>query len=104
MRKIMGGVIILFACAVAMLALSGGLVHAQQAPDHHKCYAVTPWQLPIPRVVVLEDQFGTVQGIVEQLVMFSPPVAKQLPGGEIFPIINPEDHLTWYDFIVEPGE
>ena len=98
MRKIMGGVIILFACAVAMLALSGGLVHAQQAPDHHKAYAVTPFQLPTPVDVLLTDQFDTVEGSVENMVMFSPPVAKQLPSGEYSPILNPEDHLTWYEF------
>ncbi|MBW1743743.1 MAG: hypothetical protein JRJ47_10000 [Deltaproteobacteria bacterium] len=104
MRKAKVGVIFLVASTLAMLALAGGVAYAQQAPDHHKCYAVTPWQLPIPRVVVLEDQFGTVQGSVEHLRMFSPPVRKELPGGDNSWIINPEDHLTWYDFIGEPGE
>jgi len=104
MSKVKRGVIFFVACAVAMLALPGVVAYAQQAPDHHKCYAVTPRLLPIPRFVELEDQFGTVQGNVKQLVMFSPPVAKQLPGGEIFPIMDPEDHLTWYDFMGEPGE
>jgi len=99
MSEVKGGVIFSFACAVALLVLSGGIVYAQQAPDHHKCYSVDPLQQPSSVDVVLEDQFGTVEGSAQNLVMFSPPVRKELPGGESSPIMNPEDHLTWYEFL-----
>jgi hypothetical protein len=98
MRKILGGVIFVVAFAVALVALRGNVAYAQQEPDHHKCYAVTGHMLPAPIDVVLKDQFGTVEGSVQHLIMFSPPVAKELPTGEVSPIMNPEDHLTWYDF------
>jgi hypothetical protein len=104
MRKAKVGVIFLVASTLAMLALAGGVAYAQQAPDHHKCYAVSGHLLPAPVDVLLTDQFGTVEGFVERLVMFSPPVAKELPGGEFSPIMNPEDHLAWYDFEGEPAD
>ncbi len=99
MRKILGGVIFVVALAVAMLALQSNVAYVQDVHDHFKSYLVTGHLLPAPIDVTLQDQFGTVQGTVERIVMFSPPVEKMLPGGEVSPIIHPENHLTWYDFV-----
>ncbi|MBW1743395.1 MAG: hypothetical protein JRJ47_08185, partial [Deltaproteobacteria bacterium] len=99
MRKITGGVIFVVAFAVALLALRGNVAYVQEVHDHFKSYNVTGHLLPAPMDVVLEDQFGTVQGTVEHIRMFSPPVEKMLPSGEISPIIHQEYHLTWYDFV-----
>ena len=98
MRKITGGVIFVVAFAVALLALRGNVAYVQEVHDHFKSYTVTGHLLPVPMDVVLKDQFGTVQGTVEHIRMFSPPVEKMLPSGEISPIIHPENHLTWYHF------
>jgi hypothetical protein len=98
MRKIIGGVIFVVALAVAILALRSDVAHVQPLHDHFKSYTVDGPPLPAPIDVVLRDQFGDMQGVVELIRMFSPPVEKMLPGGEISPIIHPENHLTWYQF------
>jgi hypothetical protein len=99
MKKILGGVIFVVALAVAMLALRGNVAYVQPLHDHFKSYNVNGYVLPGPIDVTLRDQFGTVQGTVNEIRMFSPPVTKELPGGGISPIIHPENHLTWYDFV-----
>jgi hypothetical protein len=99
MRRIIGGVIFVVVFAVAVLALRSDVAHVQPLHDHFKIYNVDPWILSTPIDVVLRDQFGEMQGTVEQIRMFSPPVEKMLLGGQISPIIHPENHLTWYDFI-----
>jgi hypothetical protein len=107
MRIIHRGIILLVACAVAVLGLSGPVAYAQppQLPDHHKVYSVDPLMQPtLPMPVTLEDQFGVAEGMAEFLRMFSPPVAKSVPGGDNTFIMNPEDHLTWYTFTTEPQE
>lgn len=80
------------------MGLLGGAAYAQPALDHYKSYAAIGYALPTPIDVTLQDQFGTVQGSVQLMSMFSPPVEKMLPGGEISPIVHPENHLTWYNF------
>jgi len=104
MRSIIGGVILVVVLAVAILALRGSVAHVQPLHDHFKSYLVSGYILPAPIDVVLRDQFGEMQGIVEHLTMFSPPAEKRLPTGETSPIIHPENHLTWYDFIGPVGE
>ena len=98
MRKFLGGVIFVVVLAVAIFALRGNVAHAQTLHDHFKSYSVSGWVLPTPIDVTLKDQFGTVQGVVEQIRMFSPPVEKKLPDGGVSWIIHPENHLTWYQF------
>ncbi len=98
MRKILGGAIFVVALAVAILALRSDVAYVQPMHDHYKCYNVTGPPLPVPIDVTLRDQFGTVQGTVNEIRMFSPPVDKRLPSGETSPIIHPENHLTWYTF------
>jgi hypothetical protein len=99
MRKILGGVVFVVAFAVAMLALRSDVAYVQPIHDHYKSYNVDSPPLPAPIDVTLRDQFGTVQGVVEQVRMFSPPVEKFLPSGEVSPIIHAENHLTWYQFL-----
>ena len=99
MRKIMGTVIFVVALAVAILALRSDVAHVQPIHDHFKSYLVEGPPLPVPIDVTLTDQFGTVQGVVEYISMFSPPVEKWLPTGGFSPIIHPENHLTWYNFM-----
>jgi hypothetical protein len=84
---------------VAILALRGNIAHVQPLHDHFKSYIVDGPPLPAPIDVVLKDQFGEMQGVVEQVRMFAPPVEKMLPSGEISPIVHPENHLTWYHFL-----
>ena len=98
MKKILGGVILVVALVVAMLTLRGNVAHVQPLHDHFKAYNVTGPPLPVPIDVVLEDQFGQMQGVVDQVRMFSPPVEKFLPTGGISPIYHPENHLAWYPF------
>jgi len=102
MRKIKWGVLIVSAFSVA-LALPGNVAHVQPLHDHFKAYNVTGPPLPVPIDVLLVDQFVEdppgVQGVVERLSMFSPPVEKILPGGEVSPIVNFEDHLMWYNLV-----
>ena len=98
MRKIKWGVFLVVAFAAA-LALPGNVAHVQPLHDHFRSYLVSGHLLPTPLGVSLQDQFGTVQGTVEYIRMFSPPVEKRLPTGETSPIIHPENHLTWYDFV-----
>ena len=98
MKKILGGVTFVLVLALAMLTLRGNVAYVQQVHDHFKSYNVDGPPLPAPISVTLKDQFATRQGVVEQIRMFSPPVEKALPGGEISPIIHPENHLTWYQF------
>jgi hypothetical protein len=97
MKKIKWGVFLVVAFAVA-LALPGNVAHVQPVHDHFKTYTVEGPPLPAPISVTLRDQFTTRQGVVEQIRMFSTPVEKFLPSGEISPIIHPENHLTWYQF------
>jgi hypothetical protein len=99
MRKIIGTVIFVVAFAVALLALRSNVAYVQEVHDHFKGYLVSGHLLHTPIDVTLKDQFGTVEGSVEHIRMFSPPVSKELPDGEISPIIHPENHLTWYDFV-----
>ena len=98
MKKTIGAVISVLACAVAMLALQVNLGYAQNH-DHFKTYNVTPFPLVAPIPVTLEDQFGPVEGQVDGITMFSNPVVKELPGGEVSPIADPNNHLTWYPFM-----
>jgi hypothetical protein len=99
MRKIIGGVIFVVVFAVAILALRGNVAHVQPVHDHFNGYLAGCPPLPVPIDVRLRDQFGEMQGIVEEIFMFSTPVEKMLPSGEISPILHPENHLTWYGFI-----
>jgi hypothetical protein len=97
-KKIVGGIIFVIVLAVAIFALRGSVAHAEPPYDHFKSYNVIGPPLPAPIDVTLKDQFGTVQGVVEQVRMFSPPVEKHLPDGGVSPIIHPEYHLAWYPF------
>jgi hypothetical protein len=99
MRKTIGGAIFVVALALAILALRSDVAHVQPVHDHFKSYLVEGPPLPAPIDVVLKDQFGETQGVVERLVMFSPPVEKMLPDGGVSPIMHPENHLTWYDLV-----
>ncbi len=103
MRKVEQGIFFFAAFAMAVLVLQVNVGYAQNH-DHFKTYNVTPFPLPVPLLVTLVDQFGPVEGLVELIALFSNPVVKELPGGEISPIIDPDNHLTWYPFhaIVEP--
>jgi hypothetical protein len=98
MKKITGGVLFVVVLAVAMLALRGNVAYVQPIHDHFKSYTVDGPPLPDPIDVVLRDQFAERQGVITNILMFSPPVEKRLPTGETHPIVNPEDHLTWYVF------
>jgi hypothetical protein len=84
--------------AVAVVALRGNVAYAQEVHDHFKSYSVSGHLLPSPIDVTLTDQFGTVQGSVQYISLFSPPTEKLLPGGGISSIIHDENHLTWYNF------
>ena len=99
MRRILGGLIFVAVLAVAIFALRGNVAYVEEVHDHFKVYNVIDALPPVPIDVVLRDQFGERQAVVEQRRMFSPPVEKMLSaGGGISPIIHHENHLTWYLF------
>ena len=67
-----------------------------QAPfltDHFKCYVPTAVDPKPPAPVLLLDQFGTSNTVVQNVVRLCNP-AKKRHNGVITPIMNPDDHLT----------
>ena len=98
MKKIFS---ILFAL---VLAVSLGLVTATPVAaqitvlDHFKCYrawGMEPIMEPIEEFVYLEDQFGTVEAVVEWAEFFCNPVEKWHEE-VLTPILNWDHHLTLY--------
>jgi len=98
MRRIKRGVILVLGFAVAVAALQANAGYAQNY-DHFKTYLTSGPPLMLPVEVELTDQFGTVGGMVDVMVFFSNPVEKTPPGEDPSPILHPDYHLTWYNFM-----
>jgi len=62
--------------------------------NHYKAWRVTPMTLGVKRQV--KDQFMTDSLFLQQLEFLSNPVKKIIFGHVISPIVDPDDHLTWY--------
>jgi hypothetical protein len=99
------------AAAVAVLAAGGtlaGITAASAAPashpaaaatiSHQLCYAASGGPYKIPDDVVLENQFspGGFAPVIGDVAYHCNPVAKTLPSGKTFPIVNPDAHLLCY--------
>ncbi|MFN2182099.1 MAG: hypothetical protein ACK2UV_21670 [Candidatus Promineifilaceae bacterium] len=67
--------------------------------DHYKCYEVIQVNsAPEPPVVTLGDQFVKEEAVkVRKPRFFCLPVIKERENGEVFDIMNEEDHLAVYD-------
>jgi hypothetical protein len=99
------------AAAVAILAAGGtlaGITAASASPashpaaaatiSHQLCYIATGGPYKIPKSVVLENQFspGGFAPRIGDVAVHCNPVAKTLPTGKTFPIVNPNAHLLCY--------
>ncbi len=62
--------------------------------NHYKCYRAAGGAVNLP--VILVDQFGTVDVIAADPVLFCNPVEKIDAAGLFFPIVDPEAHLAVY--------
>lgn len=64
--------------------------------NHYKCYSCNGQPVNVP--VNLIDQWDTWQTNVVFPRYFCTPVEKQVLGGPLFPIINPNQHYVVYEF------
>jgi hypothetical protein len=62
--------------------------------NHYKCYDASGPFIGLP--VILRDQFGERDVIVLEGLFFCNPVAKTLPDGTHYPIVDPDAHMTCY--------
>jgi hypothetical protein len=99
------------AAAVAVLAAGGtlaGVTAAAASPashpaaaatiSHQLCYTASGTGYKIPKDVVLENQFspGGFVPTIGPVAFHCNPVAKTLPTGKVFPIVNPNAHLLCF--------
>ncbi len=65
--------------------------------NHYNVYKTPPIPYAVPAPITLTDQFGTVSVTSFLLERFANPAEKRIPEtGEVFPIINPVIHQTWW--------
>lgn len=66
--------------------------------NHYKCYLCDGQ--PVNKQVLMSDQFGQWNAVVTFPRYFCNPVQKQvaLPGGQVYPILDPNQHYTCYEF------
>jgi hypothetical protein len=63
---------------------------------HYACYAVKPEGAFPQRDVVLQDQFGRLQGEVYEPAFLCNPAEKFIDGKQAGPVVNQRDHLMCY--------
>jgi len=91
---------------LVVLALAATPAHAQIDPgtvneNHYKVYELLP---PVPPLTTgpfgLRDQFGFTDHETAMLEKFGIPAEKHLQDatGEVFPILDPFRHYTWWEF------
>jgi hypothetical protein len=66
--------------------------------NHYLCYDAQGPAIDIP--VFLVDQFDEVQVVVLHGVYFCNPCEKTTPDGMVYPIIDPDAHMTVY--VIDP--
>jgi hypothetical protein len=64
--------------------------------DHYACYGVKPEGAFPQRDVVLQDQFGRLQGEVYEPAFLCNPAEKFIENKQAGPVVNQRDHLMCY--------
>lgn len=95
--------LVLLALAAPLMVLSVSRAHAQVSPlwDHYKVYLTDPAPGPTMTYRLL-DQFGPYDHFVIQLERFMNPTQKQVLGGGLSDITNPDLHYSWWAVSPQP--
>ncbi|MGH8248961.1 MAG: DUF7450 family protein [Gammaproteobacteria bacterium] len=93
--------------SIFLFVLLTGVAAAQAGLDHFRCYTLLGPAVILPDAVALVDQFRTPQTPIVFAGLgrarFCNPVAKNHNHQES-PILNVNNHLTWYKYIQTPAE
>jgi hypothetical protein len=87
----------------AVVLLSAGAALAQDLPreNHYKVYHTIPYTVAKP--LLLTDQFGSFDANAFLLERFANPAEKRV-GADIYPIVDPLVHLTWWRITPPPAQ
>lgn len=64
--------------------------------NHYKTWRIQPQPLIPPAMPQVKDQFMSDLLQLVEIDYLSNPAVKTVGGGNIFPIVKPDNHLTWY--------